>query len=222
MSAWRSSLSSQRLKLRIRKCLATTLAVTIACAVSGCSCPIGTASSASLPAIESIPDHGDTGSVGSVGPAKKALEPAAVDPELLKRAKPPSCELTGATKPPAGTPGANADPNLLEIARLQLVNECYKLAERAARESLERLQGVPFKSESVGPELLKRAKPPSCELTGAIKSLPAGGRPDANADPNLLEIAQLQLVNECYRLAERTVRERLERLQNAFADRLRS
>jgi hypothetical protein len=220
MSAWRSSLSSQRLKLRIGKCLATTLAVTIACAVSGCSCPIGKAPSAPLTPIESIPDHGDTGSVGSVGPAKKALGPAAVDPELLKRAKPPSCELTGGAKPSPGTPGANADPNLLEIARLQLVNECYKLAERTARESLERLQGALFKPESVDPELLKKAKPPSCELTGATK--PSPGTPGANADPNLLEIARLQLVDECYKLAERTARKRLERLQNAFADRLRS
>jgi hypothetical protein len=142
MSAWRSSLSSQRLKLRIGKCLATTLAVTIACAVSGCSCPIGKAQSEPLTPIESIPDHGDTGSVGSVGPAKKALELAAVDPELLKRAKPPSCELTGGAKPSPGTPGANADPNLLEIARLQLVNECYKLAERTVRKRLERLQNA--------------------------------------------------------------------------------
>jgi len=142
MSAWRSSLSSQRLKLRIGKCLTTTLAVTIVCAVSGCSCPIGKAPSASLPAIESIPDHGDTGSVSSVRAAEKALEPAALDPELLKRTKPPSCELTGATKPPPGTPGANADPNLLEIARLQLVSECYQRAEREVRERLERLQNA--------------------------------------------------------------------------------
>ena len=142
MSAWRSSLSSQRLKLRIGKCLATTLAVTIACAVSGCSCPIGKAQSKPLTPIESNPDHGDTGSVGSGGPAKKALEPAAVDPELLKRAKPPTCEFIGATKPPPGAPGANADPNLLEIARLQLVSECYQRAEREVRKRLERLQNA--------------------------------------------------------------------------------
>jgi hypothetical protein len=226
MSAWRSSLSSQRLQLSIGKKLTITLAITLVCAVAACSCPIGKASSPLRLASEAGSDQSDTGSVGSVRPAKRTLQPDAADPQLFERPKPPSCEITGATKPPteSGHPGANADPNLLEIARLQLVNECYQRAERAVRERLESLQSAILKSAilkygALDPELLKKEKPPPCELN-------ASNSPSANADPNLLpnllEITRLQHLNECYKLAEHAVRQRLERLQNAFADRLRS
>ena len=210
--------------------------IAIVCTCAGCSCLSGNVSDALVPTIKSnvavtsrprarIIYYGTPGPVVDVGtPDETLVQSAAVDPELLKKAEPPSCEIEGATKPPAGAglPGANADPNLLRIARLQLVSECYKDAERAVRRRLERLQRLSFKNASVDSELLKKAEPASCEIEGATKPPPGAGLPGANADPNLLEIARLQLASECHKAAERAVRRRLERLQRSYVHSQRS
>lgn len=55
---------------------------------------------------------------------------------------PPDCTVAGVEKPsPAsGAPGAHADANLLEIARLEIERDCYKKVEHRVRGELERLQ----------------------------------------------------------------------------------
>ena len=146
------------------------------------------------------------------------LQPASVDAELLKKAEPPSCEITGVTEPASGESGANADQNLVTIARLQIERDCYMNAERAVRGRLERLQKSSFTHASNDSEYVRKAEPPVCKIEGATKPPPGSGWPGAYADPNLLKIARLQLERECYKVAERAVRKRLERLQSSFVD----
>jgi predicted negative regulator of RcsB-dependent stress response len=54
----------------------------------------------------------------------------------------PNCNIKGAERPAAssGNPAAYADPNLLEVARLELERDCYKDAEQSLRERLKRLE----------------------------------------------------------------------------------
>lgn len=124
------------------------------------------------------------------------------------------------TEPASGEPGANADQNLVTIARLQIERDCYMNAERAVRRRLERLQKSSFTHASSDSEHVKKAEPPSCKIKGATKPPQSSGWPGANADPNLLKIARLQLERECYKAAEHDVRGRLERLQSLFVDNL--
>lgn len=64
-----------------------------------------------------------------------------VNPGLLKRAKAPSCDVADAGKDASvNTPAATADPNLVEIARLQLERDCFKTAELNVRRRLNKLQ----------------------------------------------------------------------------------
>ena len=119
--------------------------IAIVCTCAGCSCLSGNVSDALVPTIKSnsaVTSRPRARIIYYGTPDETLVQSAAVDPELLKKAEPPSCEIEGATKPPpgAGLPGANADPNLLEIARLQLARDCYKAAERVVRRRLERLQ----------------------------------------------------------------------------------
>lgn len=62
--------------------------------------------------------------------------PAAVAASV-DTAQPPDCKVKSIAKPPPGQAGAAADPNLLEVARLELERDCYKRAEEAARRRLE-------------------------------------------------------------------------------------
>jgi hypothetical protein len=48
----------------------------------------------------------------------------------------PKCKVEPAPKPAAGQAGASADPNLVEIARLEMERDCYKQAEQRARDQL--------------------------------------------------------------------------------------
>lgn len=207
-------------------CLRSSAASVILCTLAGCSCPIGEVFLASRSAIKSsvavtrLPhDLGDTGSIVDVDTSKIALNKSIhVDPELLKKVAPPACEFKGVAKPPTGSghPGAEADPNLLKIAQLQLVSECYRSAERAVRKRFEQLRRARLRRASVDPELVKKIPPPACTFESAAAVPPHRGQPGAEADPNLLKIAQLQLVSECYRTAEHAVRKRLEQLQGAL------
>ena len=54
----------------------------------------------------------------------------------------PDCTVEGVAKPAlsSGEPGAYADPNLLEIARLEIERDCYKKAEQDLRDEIERYQ----------------------------------------------------------------------------------
>jgi hypothetical protein len=65
-----------------------------------------------------------------------------VDQALLERVHEPECKVKGATRPVPGTgeTGDSADPNLIEIARLQLERDCYRNAEISVRGKLKRLQ----------------------------------------------------------------------------------
>ena len=67
--------------------------------------------------------------------------PTSVEPRLLVRPLPPNCKVKG-VKPPVDSdaPGANADPKLLELARLEIERDCYKRAERISRRRLKKLQ----------------------------------------------------------------------------------
>ena len=71
----------------------------------------------------------------------RRAEAAVSDTKLLAPPSAPKCAIKGVAKPPAGSnaPGADADPNLLEVARLEIERDCYKEAERAVRRRLETL-----------------------------------------------------------------------------------
>lgn len=204
--------------------------IAIVCTCAGCACPIGMDSGALLPAsnsnaaVRSPPsalvnyDVTPGPYVDLSAPGEALLQPASIDSELLEKAEPPSCEISGATEPAFGEPGANADKYLVTIARLQIERDCYMNAERAVRRRLERLQRSSFTHASNDSEHMKKAEPPSCKIKGATKPPPSSGWPGANADPSLLKIARFQLERECYKSAERDVRGRLERLQSLFVD----
>lgn len=67
-----------------------------------------------------------------------------VDTSLLARVKVPICAVKGIDRPNGASdePGASSDPNLVEIARLQLERDCYKEQEAAVRAQLDRLQNA--------------------------------------------------------------------------------
>lgn len=71
----------------------------------------------------------------------RRAEAAGPGAKLLARPSAPKCAVKGVAKPPAGSnaPGADADPNLLEVARLEIERDCYKEAERTVRRRLEAL-----------------------------------------------------------------------------------
>jgi hypothetical protein len=204
--------------------------IAIVCTCAGCACPIGVDSGVYLPASDSnaavrpppsaLVNYDVTPGpyVDLSAPDEALLQPASVDAEFLKKAEPPACEIAGVTEPASGEPGANADQNLVTIARLQIERDCYMNAERAVRRRLERLQMWSIKHTSNDSEHMKKAEPPTCKIEGATKPPPGTPWPGANADPNLLKIGRLQLESECYKTAERAVRERLERLQSLFVD----
>lgn len=54
----------------------------------------------------------------------------------------PDCTVEGVAKPAtsSGEPGAYADPNLLEVARLEIERDCYKKAEQNLRDEMEKYQ----------------------------------------------------------------------------------
>lgn len=52
-------------------------------------------------------------------------------------AQQPDCTVKSVVKPAPGKAGSTADPNLVEVARLELERDCYKRAEEAARRRLE-------------------------------------------------------------------------------------
>jgi hypothetical protein len=71
--------------------------------------------------------------------------PIATPPPALPRISlpdPPDCTVEGVAKPvpSSGEPGAYADPNLLEVARLEIERDCYKKAEQHLREEVEKFQ----------------------------------------------------------------------------------
>ena len=228
MSVLRTSLTFGRLS---NASVGIGFGIASVCALAGCACPITGSSAASPAAInpsaaatrpqrarviaastsDPISRHRGARSSDDDGPVKNAVQHTAVDPKLLKKAEPPSCRFDGVTKPPRGSgrPGAYADPNLMEIARLQLVSDCYKVAERAVRERLAWLQTALVKPASDGSTPMKKAEPPLCEIEGA-------GTAGSNTERNLEKIAQLRRVGECYKAAERAARTHLERLQSSF------
>lgn len=63
---------------------------------------------------------------------------AAVDALASGLSVEPDCSVEGAKLPAdAGAPGATADPNLLEVARLEIERDCYKKAEQELRRRIE-------------------------------------------------------------------------------------
>lgn len=54
----------------------------------------------------------------------------------------PDCTVEGVAKPAlaSGEPGAYADPNLLEVARLEIERDCYKKAEQDLRDEVEKYE----------------------------------------------------------------------------------
>ena len=78
-------------------------------------------------------------------PPEAAPTPAAPPTPALPRISlpdPPDCTVEGVEKPApsSGEPGAYADPNLLEVARLEIERDCYKKAEHDLREEVEKFQ----------------------------------------------------------------------------------
>jgi hypothetical protein len=54
----------------------------------------------------------------------------------------PECTVAGVARPApsSGEPGAYADPNLLEVARLEIERDCYKKAAQDLRDEVEKYQ----------------------------------------------------------------------------------
>jgi hypothetical protein len=79
-------------------------------------------------------------------PPPLVAEPALpeIDTKLLKKPAAPQCQVAkpAVTNGGSAAPEQLADPNLLEIARLELERDCYKAAEQSSRKRLERLQRV--------------------------------------------------------------------------------
>lgn len=79
-------------------------------------------------------------------PPPLVAEPALpeIDTKLLKKPAAPRCQIAkpAVTSGGSAAPEQLADPNLLEIARLELERDCYKAAEQSSRKRLERLQRV--------------------------------------------------------------------------------
>lgn len=73
---------------------------------------------------------------------KSASRVPKVSPGLLTKPGVPDCSVDGIRTPAANpdSPSAAADPNLLEIARLQLERDCFQKAEETMRAKLRRLQ----------------------------------------------------------------------------------
>lgn len=146
MSVRHSSLASGQ---RRAVWLGVSIVITAVGSLAGCAClvsktgedpqSIDDPSLAMKPAVDgSLKDQGTPQE-----PATKeaTFRPADVNPALLKKPNPPSCEIKGAAKPAdSEVAGATADPNLVEIARLQLERDCFKDAERNVRQRLDRLQ----------------------------------------------------------------------------------
>ena len=67
-----------------------------------------------------------------------------IDPKLLKSPPTPKCAVKAPDAASDGTPGPEqlADPELLEIARLEVERDCYKAAEIASRKKLKKLQAT--------------------------------------------------------------------------------
>jgi hypothetical protein len=76
-------------------------------------------------------------SQSSAGSSSRKLDTA-----LLQKSPAPNCDVEGASAPTdeSGEAAETADPNLVEIARLQLERDCYKNAEASVRRKLDRLQ----------------------------------------------------------------------------------
>ncbi|MGI9403520.1 MAG: hypothetical protein ACR2OF_03295 [Hyphomicrobium sp.] len=58
--------------------------------------------------------------------------------------------------------------------------------------------------------------PPDCTVEGIKKPAPSSGEPGAYADPNLLEVARLEIERDCYKKAEQNLRDEVEKFQPAI------
>lgn len=57
---------------------------------------------------------------------------------------------------------------------------------------------------------------PDCTVEGVAKPAPSSGEPGAYADPNLLEVARLEIERDCYKKAEQDLREEVEKFQQSY------
>ena len=57
---------------------------------------------------------------------------------------------------------------------------------------------------------------PDCTVEGVAKPAPASGEPGAYADPNLLEVARLEIERDCYKKAEQDLRDEVEKYQQSI------
>jgi hypothetical protein len=75
-------------------------------------------------------------------PKKTAPSVKQLDAQLVKKPAPPDCRVQDGVTPSEaeGAPAADVDPNLVEIARVQLERDCYKDAEQEVRRRLISLQ----------------------------------------------------------------------------------
>ncbi len=228
---------------RSRRCFALGFGIAVLCGVGGCSCPIAMVSEAVQPSVQysasMMPapsasyspsasyadDYAPSASadIGTTDEEDVAVA-AVVDPELLKRVEPPTCETNGAVELSSGSgeSGANAVPNHVIISRLKDERDCYKRAERTVRLHLERLQNALLESNAIEADNLGKFEQPSCEIKG-LKIPPRGsGRPGESADPELVHIARLQVTRDCYKSSEHSVRRHLRKLQISYAHGLRT
>lgn len=214
--------------------LAFGFAVAVLCGAGGCSCttavvnelaqPTGKASAsfASTPAAsyDYVPSS-DTGADSYSEEVEVAAAPI-IEPELLRKVAAPSCETRGSVQLSSDGSGINDEPHHETIARLESERDCYKRAERTVRLRLERLQKVLLENYEIESAYMNAVDAPSCEIRG-VKVPPRGsGEPGATADPDLVRIARLQVVRDCYKTSEHGVRQNLHGLQRVYAQGLRT
>ena len=81
------------------------------------------------------------------------------------------------------------------------------------------LEGTNADSKHYSPpsHLLKNIDSPNCEIEGVKKPPTDSGAAGANADQELLDAARLEIERDCFKDAERKVRQQLEELQNSVS-----
>jgi hypothetical protein len=68
---------------------------------------------------------------------------------------------------------------------------------------------------AVGPEPAAPVTPPHCDVEASAAARTAEGAPGVVVDPDLVEIAKLEIERDCYRQAEEHLRQRLDTLQHS-------
>jgi hypothetical protein len=129
-----------------------SVAATVLLALAGCARYVAEPYETAVPEAEATttkkqPERSPTAAEKAATPVRtvvryiKVAEPVKVSNDLLKKIEAPACDISSAdVLGNAEAQGATPDPNLIEIARLELVRDCFKKAEVSAREKLHTLQ----------------------------------------------------------------------------------